>query len=432
MMGLLRKIIPRWAFSMYHRALSRLAVLWYRHPSEELIVVGVTGTNGKTTTSYFIAKALEGMGKTGCATTAVMKIGDREWLNDKKMTMLGRFALQKMLREMVDAGCRIVVIETSSQGVLQFRHEEIHYDVCVLTNLTPEHLDAHGGFESYKKAKIELFRHLATHPQKVVHGRSIERTAVLNADCPHAKDFVVAGLDRVIWYGHEQEADVMPRNIQEESWKTIFDVDGAHVTLQLPGLVNVENALATFGVGRALEARVEDVAKRLSDIAGVAGRFERIEEGQPYTVLIDYAVEPVAMKKLYEVLKQIPHGRLIHVFGSCGGGRDVARRAELGKLSAHHADVAIITNEDPYDDDPEQIIREVLAGAREGGMSEDRCFAITDRGQAIEEAIRRAQPGDIVLVTGKGAEQAMVVKHNKKISWDDRTVAREAIQKMKR
>ena len=138
------------------------------------------------------------------------------------------------------------------------------------------------------------------------------------------------------------------------------------------------------------------------------------------------------MKKLYEVLKQIPHGRLIHVFGSCGGGRDVARRAELGKLSAHHADVAIITNEDPYDDDPEQIIREVLAGAREGGMSEDRCFAITDRGQAIEEAIRRAQPGDIVLVTGKGAEQAMVVKHNKKISWDDRTVAREAIQKMKR
>ena len=155
MIQLIRNITPSIVIDCYHRTLSWFAAVWYGHPSRELIVVGVTGTNGKTTTAYFIAKALEATGeRSGCTTTALFKIGTKEWLNDKKMTMLGRFQLQKMLRDMVSAGCRYAVIETSSQGIVQHRHRHIAYDVAVFTNLTPEHVEAHGGFEKYKQAKF--------------------------------------------------------------------------------------------------------------------------------------------------------------------------------------------------------------------------------------------------------------------------------------
>ncbi len=405
----LKRFIPSFALDWYHRALSWLAAAWFGNPSREMIVIGVTGTNGKTTTSYLVAKALGASGfKTGCTTTALFKIADREWLNDTKMTMLGRFALQRLLREMVTAGCRYAVVETSSQGIVQHRHRAIAYDVAVFTNLTPEHIESHGGFENYKRAKIELFRHVASRAPKNIGGKFIPKIAILNKNDEHAKDFAVPGFDRVVWY----------------------DVDES-LSLQLPGRFNLENASAALAVAEALGISRDAAKKKIEAVANMPGRMEKIDEGQPFTVIVDYAPEPYSLAKCYEAIEQIPHTRLIHVLGSAGGGRDIARRPILGRMAAEHADVVIVTNEDPYDDDPKAIIGQVAEGGRRAscvGRRTNDIRTILDRQEAINAAMKEAKAGDLVLLTGKGCEQAIMVANGKKIPWDEREVARAAIR----
>src|SRR3989339_489899 len=187
----LRAIVPESLISAYHYVLARLAAFLYVHPSEKLIVIGVTGTNGKSTTVQFIGRLLESVGeRVGWTTTASFKVADHEWVNDRKMTMLGRLQTQKLLRNMVKAGCRYVIIETSSQGIMQSRHIGINYDVIAFTNLTPEHIEAHGGFENYKAAKGKLFDRLHRLPRKKIDGREIEKSIVVNLDDPHAEYFL--------------------------------------------------------------------------------------------------------------------------------------------------------------------------------------------------------------------------------------------------
>ena len=431
MLHQLKRLVPAPVFDAYHRSLSWLAAAWYRHPSREMVVIGVTGTNGKTTTSYFVSKALEALGdQTGCTTTAIFKIGTREWLNDKKMTMLGRFALQRLLREMVDAGCSYAVIETSSQGIVQHRHRAIAYDVAVFTNLTPEHIESHGGFENYKQAKIELFRHVASRPPKVIKGKLIPKLAVLNRESEHAPDFAVRGFDRVVWYGVArcEAGDVCAKDLMEHGWSTSFTIEGRQATVHVAGQVNVENAAAAVAVATSLGMPLLDVLRKIDTVAGVPGRFERIDLGQPFTVLVDYAPEPASLGKCYDAIEKISHARLIHVLGSAGGGRDIARRPILGRMAAEHADVVIVTNEDPYDDNPAKIIEQVAEGARAVGRAGVVIRTNPDRRAAIFEAVKEAQPGDLVLLTGKGCELAIMVANGGKIAWDEREVAREAIR----
>lgn len=434
MLHLLRKIVPDWALLVYHRFLSWLAAVWYGHPSRELIVIGVTGTNGKTTTTYLTARALEASGwPTGCTTTALFKIGGREWLNDYKMTMLGRFRLQRLLREMADIGCRFAVIETSSQGIAQFRHKHINFDAAVFTNLTPEHIEAHGGFENYKRAKTELFRHLAASPRKVFDGTTLLKTAILNAQDEQAGDFAVKGLDRVVWFGVDRVdrlgEKIVAKDLILEERSSRFRVEGVDVALRLPGRVNVENALAALTVARVFGIDLGAAAAKFASVPSVPGRFERIEAGQPWTVIVDYAPEPESLRRLYDTIDRSRYRRLIHVLGSCGGGRDAARRPILGRLAGEKADVVIVTNEDPYDDDPAMIMREVAEGARAAGKKDgDNLLQVQDRREAILEAMRLAAPGDLVLITGKGSEQAMCLAGGKMVPWDDREVAREAIR----
>lgn len=435
MLHRLKRLAPEPLLLAYHRTLSRLAAVWYGNPSERLIVIGVTGTNGKTTTSYLISKALEAMGeKTGCTTTAMFKVAEKEWLNDTKMTMLGRFQLQKLLRDMVNAGCRYAVVETSSQGITQFRHAGINYDVAVFTNLTPEHIEAHGGFENYKKAKIELFRHVASSPRKVINGHRLEKTAVLNGRDPYAKEFAVSGLDRVVWYSAEPVStrsgeSLVASHVTLEAERVSFEIDMQRYDLQLPGRVNVENGLAAVAVSHVFHMDPEKVAEKLGSVPGMPGRFERIEAGQPYTVIVDYAPEPESLARLYETISAVPRHRTIHLLGSAGGGRDIARRPVLGRMAGEHADIVIVTNEDPYDDDPQTIIEQVAEGVRSAGKKDgESLFLIEDRRKAIFEAMRMAEPEDLVLLTGKGSEQAICVANGKKIPWDERRVAREAIK----
>jgi len=471
----LKKIMPEKWLNYYHQLLALTAPWLYGRPAEKLIIVGVTGTNGKTSTCIFIAKILAAAGfKVGVASSAIFKIGNREWLNDKKMTMLGRFALQKMLKKIVEADCRYAVIETSSQGIEQFRHLGIHYDIAVFTNLTPEHLEAHAGFDNYKQAKLKLFRHLEKlkhkklsffcHPDPALAGEGsqvsprdpsptaqddiVKKVIVANGDDKYVSKFLDFKVDNKIVYGinsSDKEFSIFNFqfsnnfqfiNIQNIIYKNdgiSFSIHNTDFNLKLFGEFNVYNSLAAIAVAQSQGIDLAVCKKALEKITVMPGRMEFINEGQPYKVLVDYAPEPESMRQLFETIRRhnLVKGKIIHVFGSCGGGRDLARRPILGELSAKNAAIQIITNEDPYDDDPNIIIEQVAIGAAKAGkVLGENLFKILDRREAIKFALSQAQPGDLVLLTGKGCEQAICIAGGKKIKWDDREVAREELKKI--
>ncbi|MEK7665732.1 MAG: UDP-N-acetylmuramoyl-L-alanyl-D-glutamate--2,6-diaminopimelate ligase [Patescibacteria group bacterium] len=421
-----RRFLPKPLLALYHRSLASLADFWYRHPSNELIVIGVTGTNGKSTVVSLIGQLLEHVGhRVGWTSTASFKIGQKEWLNDKKMTMLGRFQLQQLLRQMVVAGCEFAIVETSSEGIKQSRHFGINYDVAVITNLTPEHIESHGGFENYKQAKLELFRHLTRQPRKGFpsYGDStLPKIAVLNGDDSHFKEFLAPTADKKIVYAVDGDVELTADGSR-------FHALGLDMFVPLLGRFNVQNTLAAISVVKEFGMSPDQIAEAVSHLKPVPGRLERIDEGQPFTVIVDYSPDPDSMTKLYEeIVPLIQHKRIIHVFGSCGGGRDVARRPLLGKISGSYANLCIVTNEDPYDDDPLEIMRQVAVGARQAGKLDGvDLFIVPDRREAIRKAIGSAQAEDIVLITGKASEQAMVLAGGKMLAWDDRVEARAAI-----
>ncbi|MFA6429135.1 MAG: UDP-N-acetylmuramyl-tripeptide synthetase [Patescibacteria group bacterium] len=430
----LKRYIPVSWMRAYHFILAKSAAFLYGNPSEKMIVIGVTGTKGKTTTTYLIAKALEASGaKVGCTSTALYKIGDQEWINTTSMTMLGRFALQRLLHQMVSAGCRYAVIETSSQGLIQSRHIGINYDVAVFTNLYPEHLEAHGGFEAYKLAKQRLFTHLAKSTTKTIDGKVVSKAAVINADSPHASFYAeTPGLPSIVWFGIQDHRGLTVSDVELTERGSSFHVGHTAVTLQIPGAVNMENALAALAVCQTLGIPLQAASQRLSEVRTIPGRFERIEEGQPWTVIVDYAHEAESLKRLYEALSSLPRQRTIHVLGAASGGRDVAKRPLLGLFVGQQADVVIVTNEDPFDEDPHAIIEQVAEGARQAGKQEGTSlYLIDDRREAIQYAMNMARPGDLVLLTGKGSETTIRVAQGKTIPWQEAAEARRAIAQTK-
>ncbi|MFA6526296.1 MAG: UDP-N-acetylmuramoyl-L-alanyl-D-glutamate--2,6-diaminopimelate ligase [Candidatus Buchananbacteria bacterium] len=445
MMGLIRKYTPEAVIASYHKAMAIFANIYYGRPSEKLIVIGVTGTNGKTTTVSLIAKVLEEAGfKVGAASTAIFKIADKEWLNDKKMTMLGRFALQKLLSDMVNAGCQYAVIETSSQGIEQFRHVGIHYDVCVFTNLTPEHIEAHKGFENYKKAKLKLFKKLEGERNKEIRNIEINKAIIANGNDIFAKEFLDFNVSQKIVYGIGDVKKQFPisnflflaaQNIKYLTDGVSFDANDINYKLKLFGRFNVYNSLAAIAVGLSQSIPFEILKAALEHVSVMPGRMEFIENDKNFKIIVDYAPEPESMRQLFETIKLhklvVQGGKIIHVFGSCGGGRDTARRPVLGQISAENGTIAIITNEDPYDDEPGLIIDQVAQGAISGGLVEGQnLFKIGDRREAVRKALSLARPGDLVLLTGKGSEQAICSVGGKKIPWDERQVVREELKKL--
>jgi len=442
MKQLIRKFIPKAVINQYHKTLAVLANIIYGRPSEKMIVIGVTGTNGKSSTVVLIAKILESAGhKVGAASTVYFKVAEKEWLNDKKMTMLGRMALQKLLKQMVLAGCRYAIIETSSQGIEQFRHLGVHYDVAVFTNLTPEHIEAHGGFDNYKKAKLKLFKHLEKLPAKILLSKKIRKTIIVNGDDKSAKEFLDFEADSKLVFGIEnnlairQFNNLTAKEIVYSSDGITFEVNNVEFNLKLFGRFNIYNALAAIAVAQSQDIDWEVCRHALEKISGVPGRMEFIDEDQPFKVLVDYAYEPESLKQVFAAIKC--HGlvgegkKIIHLLGGCGGGRDKARQPIMGELSAKNADIAIVANEDPYDDDPQEIIEAVAAGAvKAGKIAGQNLFKVIDRTEAIAKAFTLAQEGDLVLLTGKGAEQVIAVANGHKIPWDERVKTREVLNKM--
>lgn len=443
MFNRLKRLLPSPILDRYHLVLAHLAAWRYGWPSEKMIVVGVTGTNGKSTTCNLIARILEEAGhKVGLTTTVNFRIAGKDWLNPYKMTMLGRFRLQKFLADMVGAGCRYAVIETSSEGIKQHRHAAVNYDIAVFTNLTPEHIESHGGFDNYKAAKGRLFAKLAGERVKKLGERPVAKTAVVNLNDPFADYFLSFPVPARVGFRVEGQAAaaggsaaagnlqaaVIAEDVRSGAHGSSFTVDGVDFELKLIGAFNVENALAAIAVGRVLGVSGEVMAKALRQVKVVPGRMEFIDAGQPFSVLVDYAPEPESFKRLYEAVALFPKKRIIHVLGSCGGGRDVSRRPVLGRLAAEHADVVIVTNEDPYDDDPMTIIKEVAAGATAAGKVLDRdLFLVLDREEALDRAVEMAGPGDLVIATGKGSEQAIVTAGGVKLPWDEREKLLQAI-----
>lgn len=403
-----------------------------------MVVIGVTGTNGKSSVVNFISQLLEMAGHSvGFTSTVNFKIGKKEWLNNIKMTMPGRFQLQKLLRQMADAGCEYAIIETSSEGIKQWRHFGINYDVAVFTNLTPEHIESHGGFENYKRAKGELFKHLTEKPRKTIKGEKIPKQIIVNADDEHAEYFLEFKADKKYGFTFQPPFNGMGLEylhiddvkLKEEGSE--FKINNNVIRLPLFGEFNIQNAVAAFAAARALGVPFEKAISYLEKIQAVPGRLEFINAGQPFDVIIDYAPEPASMRVLIKFLEQYKSARRIHVLGSCGGGRDIARRPVLGKLAADYADIVIVTNEDPYDEDPQEIIDQVAMGALGAGKKEgETLFRILDRREAIRKALSLAKPNNMVVITGKGAEQAMCAANGKKIPWDDRSVVREELIKM--
>jgi len=458
----IKKLIPKKIFKLaqpaYHFLLNFFAAAINGNPSNELAVIGVTGTTGKTTSAYLIMKTLQGVGyKVGMTSTAVFCDGEKEWMNDKKMTMIGRFFTQKMLRDMVKNKCQYAIIETTSEGVVQYRHRFINYDTLVFTGLYPEHIESHGSFEKYKAAKGKLFEHLKRCKTKyrddkkeicrVAEGlkkidlERVKKTFILNGDDEHFGYFFNFLAEKKIVYSKSEEFSLTESdNVQIVKYGDIlngengisFSVLDYDFNTKLLGDFNATNAMNAICVGISEKIDIANIKKSLEKISGVAGRLEKIEEGQDFTVIVDYAFEPNAVLKLYETVVLIPGGdsrKIIHVLGSTGGGRDVARRPILGKIAGENADFVIVTNEDPYDEDPELIIDQVALGAENAGKKQGKnLFKVSDRESAIRKALKLAGPGDLVLVTGKGNEQAICVANGDKIGWDDRKIVKKILR----
>jgi len=399
----IKQFIPPFFIRVYHFKLALLGAVIFGFPGyqkylpagRQVKIIGVTGTSGKSTTIDLICKILEEAGfKVASFSTVRFKIGQQEWKNELKMTMPGRMKVQKFLRQAINQKCDFAVLEVSSEGIKQFRHKFINFDTAVFTNLSPEHIESHGGFENYRNEKLKLFR-----VAKNIH--------VINADDKNAEYFLNVPAKQKIKF-------------------SIEDNKKYNLNLKLAGEFNLMNALAALIVCQTYGVNIDVCKKALEKAKGIPGRMEIIQK-EPFEVVVDYAHTPEQLEAVYKALAPKPYTlnlKLICVLGSCGGGRDKWKRPVLGEIAKKYCKKIIITNEDPYDENPADIIDQVAEKA-------PKAQKILDRKEAINTAIKSAEQGEVVIITGKGSEPWMCVKNGKKIPWDDREIVKDILEREK-
>jgi len=408
----IKKIIPRSVFVFfqptYHYTLALVSTILYRFPSRHITIIAITGTKGKTTTAEFVNAILEANGaRTALSSTLRFKVGNTSRPNMYKMSLPGRFFLQHFLRQAVDAGCSHAIVEITSEAAKQYRHIFTEIDALLFTNLAPEHIESHGSFEKYADAKLSIGHAL-------VSSRKRPRIMVANTDDAYGARFLALGADINTAYHMSDVTD-----IHETSGGTIFTHSNTRFSLAIPGRFNIANALAAIGYARAVGMTEETIVRGLASVGAVRGRMEHINAGQDFTVIVDYAHTPESLEAAYGVY---PDKHKICVLGSTGGGRDTWKRPAMGAIADTHCAHIILTDEDPYDENPDAIVADVRTG-----ITHTPCEVIMDRRMAIARAISLAHRGDVVYITGKGTDPYIMGKDGIKTPWDDATVAREEL-----
>lgn len=431
-MSILKKI-KKLIATPYHYFIPVIGSLAYGKPSNKMIIIGITGTKGKTSAANYIWSVLTAAGhKTGLIGTANIRIGEEESMNPYHMTMPGRTIIQSLLKKMLDSGCEYAVVETTSEGIKQWRHKAINYDTAIFTNLSPEHLDAHGSYENYKKAKGQLFEMLARLPRKTLKGKKIPKTIIANIDDKEADYYLHFKADQKITFGINTKADIQAKQIKLAPFSSEFMVDGLNYKLNLPGDFNIYNALAAMAVAKNFSLPQSATIKGLADLRTIPGRMEKIDAGQNFIALVDYAHEEKSMTAALTTVKGMTDGKVIVLLGAEGGGRDKAKRPAMGKVAGELADYVVISNVDPYEDDPKLIIEDIAVATEASGKKEGiDLFRIEDRRAGIAKALDLANKDDVVLITGKGAEQFITISGTRS-PWDDRQVVTEEIKKLLR
>lgn len=407
-----------------HKVRAILAYYLNGMPSKRLKVIGVTGTNGKTTTCHLIAQILEESGqRVGMLSTTTFKIGAKSWANKTNMTTMSPFQVQKLLKEMLNAGCTYVVMETSSHAIAQNRTWGIRYIAVAMTNVTHEHLDYHKTFEDYVETKTQLFNRRP-------------KVAVANMDDPSYEKFLRFTAQKHLTYSQSTKADITARKILPSADGTIFTLTTptyqTTIALQLPALFNVSNALCAAAVCYGLNISADIIKKGLEAVTNIPGRLEKVDCGQDFTVIIDYAVTPDSLEKLYSTLRPGVRGKMIAVLGSCGD-RDKTKRPIMGAIAGRCNDYVIVTDEEPYSENPRDIIEQIAAGVPRGAKDkmvlDKDYFKIDHRRDGIKKALELARKGDLVIITGMGAQEFRVVG-DKKEPWNEKKVIEEELGKL--
>ncbi|MBP7822601.1 MAG: UDP-N-acetylmuramoyl-L-alanyl-D-glutamate--2,6-diaminopimelate ligase [Candidatus Moranbacteria bacterium] len=411
----LKQLVPqRMKNVLFHFPMAVFAAVYFGFPARKLKVIGITGTNGKTTTTQLTMKILQGAGKkVAMASTINFVMDGEETVNTSKFTTLSSWQLERFLHEAVNIGCEYAVIETSSHAIDQYRIFGIPYEIAVMTNVTREHLDYHQTMSEYRLVKRQLFERA--------------KMAVVNLDMESPEEYLDARqYEKKISYStNDPQATILSERIELKLHGSEFFVEETKFTLAIPGLFNVENALAAIGVGVLLDIDMQTMSEALAKVTIVPGRMESVANNRGITILIDYAVTPDSLEKLYRLVSQMKTegSRIIALLGACGE-RDRGKRPMMGEIVSSSADTLILTNEDPYYEDPEQILDDIEKGiVKIPGKEYLRIF---DRREAIVKALSIARRNDIIAITGKGAEETMKIGAQS-IPWNDARVVREEL-----
>lgn len=410
----LRRLIPKRIFRAlqptYHALLAAVAAMKYRFPSKKLYVVAVTGTKGKSTVTELISAILEEAGHTTALSNTIrFKVADQSEPNLYKMSMPGRFFMQSFLARALAQGCQYAVVEMTSEGARLYRHAHIELDALVFTNLSPEHIESHGSFEAYRDAKLRLRDSLCTSAKK-------KKVVIANRDDAYAPLFLeVPDTVEKRSYSIKQAE---PYALNDRGILLTFE--GTSIHSPLVGLFNLSNILAAATFARSLGISVDVIKRAVEKLSLVSGRVEKIDEGQNFTVVVDYAHTKDSLEKLYQAFGT---QQKICVLGNCGGGRDTWKRPEMAKVAETYCREVILTNEDPYDEDPKAIIEDMARG-----MTEKQPTIIVDRREAIRYALSRAKEREVVLISGKGTDPYIMGPNDTKVPWSDARVAREELR----
>lgn len=410
-----KKIIPRKVFKTlqpaYHFLLAFFGAIYYKFPSQKIFIVAVTGTKGKTTVTEIINAILNEAGyKTALLNTIHFKIGEKTKRNLFKMTMPGRFFIQRFLRNAVDSKCKYAILEMTSEGVKQFRHKFITLDALIFTNIAPEHIESHGSFENYLNTKLKI-AHLLERSWKK------NKIIIANDDDEHGKKFLNINIENKILFSIK---DAEPYMLSEKFTEMTFN--GLKMHLKIVGMFNVYNMLPAMFFAKSQCVDTVVIRRAVEKFNGPKGRVEKIDEGQNFTVIVDYAHTKESLESLY---KTFDKSEKICVLGSAGGGRDKWKRPEMGTVADKYCKHIILTDEDPYDENPLEILKDI-----QKGISKQKPEIILDRREAINKALILAKENDIVLITGKGTDPYIMEANSKKISWSDAGVAREELYKI--